>query len=198
SGSPAGSPGPVGPPVGPPAGPPVGPSADPSAGKKGHLMLGFAAAPSWNGFLTGGDIVRGVAGQLRLGAETYTFRTPMIFGLELRPEWDGALGVFRIPITLSWGLDDKFRVFLGPVFSFGNAVLKTADGNRYYSGGTAWIGAIGINAAPFSFKIAKGELAPYAELAWQSYFSDNDEVNLNADFAAGLRFSTGLRYTWKF
>ncbi|MDR1588131.1 MAG: C40 family peptidase [Treponema sp.] len=169
-----------------------------SGKKKGRLMLGLAAAPSWNGFLADGNLVRGVAGQLRLGAETYTFKTPMIFGLELRPEWDGALGVFRLPVTLSWGLNDKFRIFLGPVFSFGDATLKTTDGNRHYSGGTAWIGAVGISAAPFSFKIAKGELAPYAELAWQSYFSDNDDVNLNADFAAGLRFSTGLRYTWKF
>jgi probable lipoprotein NlpC len=165
--------------------------------KKGHLMLGLAAAPSWNGFLSDGNIIRGYAGQIRLGAETKVF-IPMIFGLELRPEWDGALGVFRLPITLSWGLNDKFRIFAGPVFSFGDAVIKTADGDRSYSGGTSWIGAAGITAAPFAFKIAKGELAPYAELAWQSYFSDNEEKNLNADFAAGLRLSTGLRFTWKF
>jgi probable lipoprotein NlpC len=184
---------------GKPADKPPGEKSAPGAGEtKGHLMLGAAAAPSWNGFLAGGNIVRGVAAQLRLGAETYTFKTPMIFGLELRPEWDGALGIFRIPITLSWGLDDKFRIFAGPVFSFGSAELQTSAGRRYYTGGTSWLGAVGISAAPFAFKIARAELAPYAEFAWQSYFSDNDEANLNADFAAGLRLSTGLRFTWKF
>jgi probable lipoprotein NlpC len=162
------------------------------------LMFGFALAPSWNGFLADGRIVRGIASQLRLGAETRTFDRPMIFGLEFRPEWDGALGIFRLPITLSWGFNDKFRIFAGPAFSFGDATLKTSGGDRHYSSGSAWFGAVGISAAPFAIKISRGELAPYAELAWQSYLRNNGDINLNADFAAGLRLSTGLRYTWKF
>jgi hypothetical protein len=121
----------------------------------------------------------------------------MIFGLEFRPEWDNALGIFRLPITLSWGFDDKFRIFAGPALSFGDPVLKTSGSERYYSSGPAWFGAAGIIAAPFIFKIFRGELAPYVEFAWQSYFSNNGDVNLNADFAAGLRLSTGLRYTCK-
>jgi hypothetical protein len=47
-------------------------------------------------------------------------------------------------------------------------------------------------------KVSGGDLAFYGELAWQSYFSEKGESrNWNADFAAGLRFSTGLRYTWR-
>jgi hypothetical protein len=43
-----------------------------------------------------------------------------------------------------------------------------------------------------------GDLAVYGEFAWQSYFSEaGTERNWNADFAAGCRFSTGLRYTWR-
>jgi probable lipoprotein NlpC len=168
------------------------------AEEQGHLLLGFAAAPSWNGFLENGNIIRGGAAQIRLGAETRSLKRPMLFGLELRPEWDGALGVFRMPVTLSWGFNDKFRIFAGPAFSVGDAVLKTADGDRHYTGGTSWMGAAGITAAPFSMKISKGDLAVYGELAWQSYFTeDGEERNWNADFAAGLRFSTGLRYTWR-
>ena len=163
--------------------------------KKSHFMMGVAVAPTWNAFLSDGKIIRGFAGHVRLGAET--FAIPMIFGLELRPEWDGALGVFRLPLTLSWGINDKFRVFAGPVLSIGDPILKTTDGDRYYSNGTTWFGAVGITAAPFAIKIFTGELAPYGEIAWQSYFSDNNPKNTGADFAAGLRLSTGLRYTWR-
>jgi probable lipoprotein NlpC len=161
------------------------------------LMLGFAIAPSWNGFLADGNIIRGVASQFRLIAKTDIFSRPMTFGIELRPEWDGALGVFRLPITFSWGFNDKLRFFAGPAFSFGDAVLETSGDSRHYRSGSNWFGALGITAAPFAIKIASGELAPYGELAWQSYISNNDKFDLNADFAAGFRFSTGLCYTWK-
>jgi hypothetical protein len=156
--------------------------------------LGLAAAPTWSGFLADGSIVRGFASQLRTGAETSYLG---VFGLELRPEWDKALGVFRIPLTLSWGPNDKFRLFAGPVLSFGEAVLETEDGKRRYGGGSAWIGAAGLTVAPFEIPLASGNLAPYAEAAWQGYYNDGNGRDLAADFAAGFRFSTGLRYTWK-
>lgn len=163
----------------------------------GNLLLGFAAAPTWNSFLANGEIIRGVAGQFRLGAAASPFNRPMIFGMELRPEWDGALGVFRLPFTLSWGLSDKFRIFAGPVLSFGDAAMAVSGENRRYTGGTAWFGAAGVTIAPFLIPAGSGELAPYGELAWQSYRSDNKSQNFNADFAASFRLSTGFRYTWK-
>jgi probable lipoprotein NlpC len=162
----------------------------------GRLLLGFALAPSWNGFYADGNIIRGMAAFFSLGAETRSLGRPMVFGLELRPEWDGGLGVFRMPVTLSWGLDNKFRIFLGPAFTLGDPVLKTSGGDRPYTGGTSWIGAAGISAAPFALELPRGDLAVYGEFAWQSYFSETGaERNWNADFAAGCRFSTGLRYT---
>jgi hypothetical protein len=119
----------------------------------------------------------------------------MIFGLEVRPEYDGALGVFRLPVTLSWGPNDKVRIFAGPVFSFGDASLSTEDGTRLYSGGTSWFGTAGLTMAPFIVTTAGGEFAPYMELAWQSYFNESAGNNFNADFSAGFRFSTGIRWT---
>jgi len=160
-----------------------------------RLLIGASFAPTWNDFSNGGDLFRGFAAQLRLGADTTIFNTRMIFGLEIRPEYDGALGVFRLPVTLSWGLDDQLRIFAGPVISFGDASLSTGDGERSYSGGTSWFGTAGISAAPFIYKTSGGEFAPYLEFAWQSYFSDNKSINLNADFTAGFRFSTGIRWT---
>jgi hypothetical protein len=170
------------------------PGASSSAGS-GRLLLGAAIAPTWNGFIKGGNIVRGFASQLCLSAETYSLGSRMVFGLEVRPEYDGALGVFRLPITLSWGPSEKFKIFAGPVFSFGDASLLIEDTEHRYSGGTSWLGTIGITAAPFIIETSAGEFAPYLEAAWQSYFRDNSGADPAADFSAGFRFSTGLRWT---
>ena len=166
--------------------------------ENGNWLFGFAAAPTWKDSYTDGNIVRGIAGQIRFGVEVKPFGQPMIFGLEFRPEWDGALGVFRVPLTLSWGYNDAFRFFAGPVLSFGDAALSVDGTSRHYAGGTSWLGAAGVTFAPFGLTIANSCLSPYVEAAWQSYFSDKgNEQNLSADLAAGFRFSTGLRFTWR-
>jgi probable lipoprotein NlpC len=162
-----------------------------------NLLMGFAAAPTWNTSVANYGVIRGAAGQIRFGVEVEPFRQPMLLGVELRPEWDGALGVFRIPLTLSWGINDKVRVFAGPALSIGDAALTISGESRPYSGGTSWFGAAGITVAPFAFKVAQVNLAPYGELAWQSYFYNGSKRNLGADLAAGFRFSTGLSCTWK-
>jgi probable lipoprotein NlpC len=160
-----------------------------------RFMFGAAFAPTWNNFLKEEGLLRGFTSQFRLAAD---FIPRMIFGLELRPEYDRALGVFRLPLTLSLGPNDKFRIFAGPVLSIGDASLSTEEGDRYYSGGTSWLGTIGLTAAPLILKTSKGEFAPYVEAAWQSYFSENSNSNLNADISAGLRLSTGIRWTLQF
>ena len=161
------------------------------------ILLGFAAAPTWRIIKVDSPVVRGIAGQLRFGVEVKLLGRPMILGAELRPEWDRALSIFRVPLTLSWGLTDTFRIFAGPAISFGDAVLSV-DGNiRQYTGGTTWFGAAGITVAPFAIPIGNGSLDPYGELAWQSYVRNNADRDVRADLAAGFRVSTGLRYTWK-
>jgi probable lipoprotein NlpC len=168
------------------------------SGSSTRFLYGAAFAPTWKGFYDEGSVVRGFTSQFRLGADTGFLKTRMLFGFELRPEYDGALGVFRLPFTLSWGLDDKYRIFAGPVISFGSASLYSGEGERFYSGGTSWLGTIGVTAAPFIIKTKNGEFAPYIETAWQSYFYDGQNRDLSADFTAHFRFSTGLRWTTQF
>jgi probable lipoprotein NlpC len=160
--------------------------------------IGVALAPSWNGYFKEGGAARGAAAQIRFGAVTSFRDRPLLVGLEFRPEWDTGLGVFRLPITLSLGFDDKFRIFAGPAFSFGDATLKTGSGDRRYAAGSSWFGAAGIFGAPFTWDAGPGELSIYGELAWQSYFSKSGQGRDGmADFGAALRLSTGLRYTFK-
>ena len=185
---------------------PPAPDADLSGGQAAetnrYFLVGAAFAPSWgglleDGLLQGGNVFRGFTSQVRGAAPFNILGTTSLFGVEIRPEYDSGLGVFRLPFTFSWGLDDRFRVFAGPVISFGDAELRTSDGLRRYSGGTSFLGTIGVTAAPFIFKVGGGELAPYGELAWQSYISDSSKPDIVADFAAGIRFSTGIRFTWQ-
>jgi len=161
---------------------------------RGRLLAGAAIAPIWNTFVKGGELVRGVSAQFYVYADTYSFGSRMVFGLELRPEYDGALKMFRLPITLSWGPNEKIRVFLGPVISFKDASILIKGKERHYSKGISWFGAVGVTAAPFDITLHSGVLSPYLEIAWQSYLSDNQPFDIAADFQTGFRFSTGIRW----
>jgi probable lipoprotein NlpC len=161
------------------------------------FMAGFAFAPSWSGFMERNNPFRGFAAQARFAWQGPVLGQILVPGFEIRPEWDDALGVFRMPFTFSLGFDDKLRVFAGPAFSLGDPLLNLGTGNRPYAGGTSWFGAAGVTVAPFSFPVSTGKLALYGELAWQSYYgAPGTEPNWNADMSAGIRFSTGVRYTW--
>jgi probable lipoprotein NlpC len=173
----------------PPGRPPVGEDS-----MYGKMFAGVGIAPIWNGFIQGGELVRGFSAQFCVYVDTNSFGSRMVFGFELRPEYDGASEIFRLPITLSFGPSEKLRVFVGPVYSFGNATVYTDNGKRSYSGGLAWFGTIGGTAAPFVFDSHVGDFSPFVELAWQSYESKNNNFDFIADFSAGFRFSTGIRW----
>jgi probable lipoprotein NlpC len=170
------------------------PSAADASSKNERIFVGAAIAPTWS-FLEGTDALRGAVSQLFVSVETSVFGAKMVFGFQIRPEYDGTLGVFRLPFTLSWGPNEKIMIFAGPVISFGDPVISTGEGDRTYTGGTSWFGAVGVMAAPFAIKSAAGNFSPYIEAAWQCYLSDNASENINADFSAGFRFSTGVLWS---
>jgi hypothetical protein len=141
--------------------------------------------------------IRGGAFQFRFALDLDVGKLHIRPGIELRPEWDGLLGVFRLPLTFSLGINDVVRVFAGPALALGEPVWAGSDGERRYTGGNSWLGIAGITAAPFSFKAGNGRLAPYGELTWQSFLPDRAlDVDWGKDLSAALKFSTGLRYTW--
>jgi hypothetical protein len=160
-------------------------------------MMGFGFAPSWNSLVEKNSPLRGVSVQGRFAWKGDVFGQTLIPGFEIRPEWDDALGVFRMAFTISLGFDDKLRIFIGPAFTLGTAEMEMESGNRLYTGGNAWLGAAGVTLAPFSISMGRGWLDPFGELAWKSYQGGGGtSPNRNADISAGLRFSTGIRYTW--
>jgi probable lipoprotein NlpC len=163
-----------------------------------RFFTGLGLAASFGGFSDGSpSVLRGLAGQARLGYKGL-FSPAFRIALDLRPEWDGALGIFRLPLTLSLGTD-IIQIFAGPALTFGNPVLKTGDGERSYTSG--WLGELGLQIATPPIRVSGGALSFFGELCWQPYFlqtgeDEKDEENPGADFSANMRFSTGLRYSW--
>jgi probable lipoprotein NlpC len=167
-----------------------------AAGKSpGRLYLGFGLAPSWGGLWENNLSFGGAVLQAGVFGDVPILSLPLRIGLEIRPQWNAALRVFRMPLTVSAGITDRVRIFAGPAFTIGTPVLNTPDGDRRYTGGNRWLGEIGIAASPVSFALPGGSLAVYGEIAWQSYVKDPAlENNWQADLGAALRVSTGLRY----
>jgi len=162
-----------------------------SSGGNSRFLIGAAVAPSWDFFTLDGDVLRGFTSTISINYELSDW---LSFGFEVRPEYDDSLNVFRVPFTLSWGHKDIFRIFFGPAISTGDSVLKYKGTKYSYYGGTSWIGTVGLSVAPYTFKINRHDLAPYIEAAWQSYFPNDKNSPLAADFIAGFCFSTGLRW----
>ena len=157
------------------------------------FFVGLGAAFTWGGFFQGApSIFRGFSAVSTAGYKGSKYRA----GIEFRPELDRALGVFRLPFTLSVGTD-IIQVFGGPAYTAGEPSLSLSDGERHYSGGGEWRWEAGFSAAFPPLKISRGALSIYGELAWQPYhWEDGTDFSFKPDVTANLRFSTGLRYLW--
>jgi len=159
----------------------------------GGFFAGFGAAWTWGGFYEV-SLFRGISVTGTVGYKGSKYRA----GLELRPEWDLALGITRFPVTLSFG-NDFFQVFGGPAYTFGEPRFDLAKGTRFYRGGDSWLFELGILGALPLIKRGPGVFLFFGELAWQPYRPAEGEDNSpGPDFTANIRFSTGLRYLWVF
>ena len=164
--------------------------------RKSNFSIGVGGAVSWNNYINESDVLRGVGFQLgtyyKLPIEGKNFR----LGLELRPGWDITLGVFRLPITFSFG-NDWFKVFFGPAISVGDPSLDTPAGVRFFNGGSSWAGEAGLTISPLNIKAGEGKISLFAELAWQFYYpAPGQSSDWMANLSAASRISTGFRYTW--
>jgi len=143
------------------------------------FFTGFGLAWTWGGvFGESSSVFGGISAFAAAGYKWSQFRT----ALELRPVWDQVEGIFRLPLTLSFGTD-IFQVFGGPVYAFGEG----------------WLLEAGLSAAVSPIRISRGALSFYGELAWQPYYwVSGENFNFENDVISNLRASTGVRYLWHF
>jgi len=158
------------------------------------FFAGFGAAWIWAG---GGEgmpsAFRGISAMATAGYRWSNHR----LGLELRPQWDDSLEVLRLPLTLSLGTD-RFQVFAGPAYIFGEPAFQLRNGPRRYRGGWGWLWELGFSSALPPILIGPGGLSLFGEMAWQSYETTGGQnFRFRPDVGANLRLSTGLRYLWR-
>jgi probable lipoprotein NlpC len=172
---------------------PGGEAGAPGAGESRFTAVA-AAAPVWGG--RDGPF-RGVAGLGSLVLSLRVLGHDLDPALELRPQWDGKLGVARIALSLSLALGDHFRFFAGPALTIGSPSLSYDGEERRYNSNAVWINEAGLTMIPFTAKTAGGTFSLFGELAWQSYTPEGAKFKFGPDLGASIRFSTGLRYARK-
>jgi len=153
--------------------------------KYSNFITGFGIAPTWDFLKKSGKVIRGFTSQIYIGAE---FSKWLSFGIELRPEYDGIFHDLRLPLTLSWGHRDYFRIFAGPV-------LRIHLSDSHFSSKTSWLGIAGLTITPFNINLSRHQITPYIELSWQSYFNKEQDMYFFEDISSSFHFAFGLR--WK-
>jgi len=158
------------------------------------FFAGLGADWIWGGIFEGASSsFRGISTLITVGYKWPSYRA----GLELRPQWDNALGVFRLPFMLSFGTD-TFQVFGGPAYTFGEPSLELRGEKRRHKGGGALLWEAGISGAFPPIRIGPGALSFCGELAWQPYrWEDGVGYSFKPELAANLRVSTGIHYLWR-
>lgn len=149
------------------------------------LRLTASLGPSFGA----ADFFRGVRGSF--GASFRLFGIEP--GIELRPSWDGSLGVVRVPAVLSIGIDGRLKAYVGPALTLGSPRL---DGRSYEPSG-GLLATAGIEYTMTRFRLAGLSLALAAELEYDRYLSGPGErPSLGLDAEARVRAGLGLSVRW--
>jgi probable lipoprotein NlpC len=149
------------------------------------LRLTASLGPSFGA----ADFFRGVRGSI--GASFRLFGIEP--GIELRPSWDGSLGVVRVPAVLSIGIDGKLKAYFGPALTLGSPRL---DGRAYEPSG-GLLATAGVEYTMIRFRLAGLSLALAAELEYDRYLAGPGErPSFGLDAEARVRAGLALGVRW--
>ncbi len=138
------------------------------------FILGFGGGP-----LFGADtIARGLAGTLTLAFPIGGFEP----GVQVMPAWDASLGVLRLPLQLSLGIDRHLRFFAGPAFTLGAPQLSPT---RKYEAQGSFLASAGLAWAPFDFKAAGLDWRLVGMLSYDRYVAVGNADN-SLDVTTGV------------
>ncbi len=115
-------------------------------------------------------------------------------GLGFIARWDAGTKVFQLPLIASLTVGEYFKIFAGPVFTFGNPRLP-GDSDKKIKG-SVFPGIIGLCWNTPSFSIKSTKICFEQDLHYTVYNRrDGAALSANKSFASGLVFSSGIRVT---
>jgi hypothetical protein len=97
-------------------------------------------------------------------------------GVQTSPSWDAALGVIRLPLQLSFGLDRRLRFFAGPALTIGNPSLLLAGVTRVYEASGGLIASAGLTWAPFDFKVGSMTWRLVGQITYDRYVAADSMI----------------------
>lgn len=116
---------------------------------------------------------------------------PLQPGIGLAFRFNTSQNLFQIPLLFSASLNDYFRVYAGPVFSFGNAHLVESDKNIKAS---VFPGILGLQITTPAINIKSLKLQIVQDISYTVFNNtDNAALNLPESIAAGFVFYTGVK-----
>jgi cell wall-associated NlpC family hydrolase len=153
--------------------------------------LGIIMTASLGPSLGASDLLRGCRGTISASFRILGLEP----GIELRPAWDGSLGVVRVPAVLSIGIDRRLKAYAGPAITLGTPSL---DGRAYEPSG-GLLAIAGIEYTMLRFRIAGLSFGLTAELEYDRYVAGAGEgSSVGLDAAACVRAGIGLGVRWGF
>jgi hypothetical protein len=151
--------------------------------------LGIVMTASLGPSLGASDFFRGIRGSIGASFRILGLEP----GFELRPSWDGSLGVVRVPAVLSIGIDRRLKAYAGPAITLGSPRL---DGRAYEPSG-GLLATAGIEYTMLRFRIAGLSFGLTAELEYDRYVAGSgDGSSVGLDAAARIRAGIGLGLRW--
>lgn len=114
-------------------------------------------------------------------------------GLGLGFRYNAGIGIFQMPLTVSLTINDHFRAYAGPVFSFGDA--KLIDTKKEVSP-SIFPGVIGLSFSTNKLEFGKTIVQFTQDVSYTVYNNmDGSALSPLESVAAGLIFYTGVKVT---
>lgn len=106
--------------------------------------------------------------------------------------YDAGLNVFQIPITISFTLNDFWRIYYGPIFTFGNPYMFDRE---TYMNSQIFPGTFGIAFTTPAITIGQLKLQLCQDISYTIYGSSTSGYPLSFldYFSAGFVLRTGIR-----
>ena len=113
------------------------------------------------------------------------------FGIGFR--FNLGMGVFQMPLMFSATINDYFRIYAGPVITFGSArMMVTGEEAK----GSVFPGIIGVSISTPSLAIGKAKAQIVQDISYTVFNKpDNSALSFTNSISAGLVFFTGVRVT---